>query len=128
MATTVKNTGKRRLRTAAPLPVSPQQRLRVWTRRLTIANSLMALGLLLLPVPGARGQGRIDVNTASSGELQTLDGVGPRVAMKFIAEREANGPYRSLGDLQRRVLGVDDRMLESLRRQGLFAGRTGGGR
>ncbi len=89
---------------------------------------LLSLGLLILPVLSANGQGRIDVNSAGSGELQTLDGVGPRVAMKFIAEREANGPYRSLADLQRRVLGVDDRMLESLRRQGLYAGATGKGR
>jgi len=84
---------------------------------------LIALGLIAL---AAAGQERINVNTAGSDELQTLEGVGPRVAMKFIAERQANGPYLSLEDLQGRVLGVDDRMLESLRRQGLYAGPVGG--
>ncbi len=74
----------------------------------------------------AAEEGRIDVNTAGSDELQSLEGVGPRVAMKFIAERQANGPYLSLENLQRRVLGVDDRMLDSLRRQGLYAGPPGG--
>ncbi|MDP8236814.1 MAG: helix-hairpin-helix domain-containing protein [Candidatus Erginobacter occultus] len=74
----------------------------------------------------AAEEGRLDVNTAGSDELQTLEGVGPRVAMKFIAERQSNGPYLSLEDLQRRVLGVDDRMLDSLRRQGLYAGPPGG--
>ena len=88
----------------------------------------LALGLMLSTVPYAAGRARINVNTAGSGELQTLKGVGPRVAMKFIAERDANGPYRSLEDLQRRVLGVDDRMLDSLRRQGLYAGPAGGTR
>ncbi len=73
----------------------------------------------------AAEEGRLNVNTAGSDELQALEGVGPRVAMKFIAERQANGPYRSLDDLQQRVLGVDDRMLDSLRRQGLYAGPPG---
>ncbi len=84
---------------------------------------LLAAGILALT---ASGQDRINVNTAGSDELQTLEGVGPRVAMKFIAERQTNGPYRSLEDLQKRVLGVDDRMLGSLRRQGLYAAPPGG--
>ncbi len=84
----------------------------------------LAAGIL---IPAAAGQGRINLNTAGSEELQALDGVGPRVAMKFIAERQANGYYNSLENLQQRVLGVDDRMLSSLRRQGLYAGPPGGG-
>lgn len=92
-------------------------------KKTTILVFVLAAGLLTL---AAAGQDRINVNTSGSDELQTLNGVGPRVAMKFIAERQANGPYRSLEDLQRRVLGVDDRMLESLRRQGLYAAPPGG--
>jgi competence protein ComEA len=92
--------------------------------------AVLALALVLGLSGGnnlnAAEEGRLDVNTAGSDELQTLEGVGPRVAMKFIAERQANGPYLSLEDLQRRVLGVDDRMLDSLRRQGLYAGPPGG--
>ncbi len=89
---------------------------------LAAALVLSLLGASIMPI---FGQNRVNINTAGSEELQTLDGVGPRVAMKFIAERQANGPYSTLEDLQRRVLGVDDRMLASLRRQGLYAGRPG---
>lgn len=94
-------------------------------RSLSILAAVLALGLLAAASPAAFGQNRVNINTAGSEELQTLDGVGPRVAMKFIAERQANGPYRSLEDLQRRVLGVDNRMMDSLRRQGLYAGQPG---
>ena len=96
------------------------------TRLHSILVVTLVLGLLSAPVLPVFGQNRVNINTAGSEELQTLDGVGPRVAMKFIAERQANGPYRSLEDLQRRVLGVDDRMLASLRHQGLYAGKPGG--
>ncbi|REJ71235.1 MAG: hypothetical protein DWQ29_23960 [Planctomycetota bacterium] len=48
MATTVKTTGTRRIRAEANSPVSPQQRLRVWTRRLTIVNTVMVLAVLFL--------------------------------------------------------------------------------
>ncbi len=92
-------------------------------KKTALMGLILAAGILALT---ASGQNRINVNTAGSDELQTLNGVGPRVAMKFIAERQTHGPYRSLEDLQRRVLGVDDRMLESLRRQGLYAAPPGG--
>ncbi len=67
-------------------------------------------------------QSGVNLNTAGSQELQSLPGIGPKIAAKFIAERRANGPYRSLDDLQRRVLGVDKGMIESLKKQGLYAG------
>jgi competence ComEA-like helix-hairpin-helix protein len=96
-------------------------------RFIQLATVFLAMGLMVATARDAAGRGRVNVNTAGSDELQTLGGVGPRVAMKFIAERRANGPYRSLEDLQQRVLGVDDRMLDSLRKQGLYAGPPGGG-
>lgn len=65
-----------------------------------IAVSLM----LLFVVPGiSRAQGMIDLNTDSSTELEKLPGVGSEVAANIIAEREANGPYYSLNDLNRRL-------------------------
>ncbi|MFH1038957.1 MAG: helix-hairpin-helix domain-containing protein [PVC group bacterium] len=67
-------------------------------------------------------QERVNVNTAGNRELQSLPGIGPKIADKFIAERQVNGPYRSLEDLQRRVMGVNGGMIESLKKQGLYAG------
>jgi competence protein ComEA len=44
---------------------------------------------------------RIDLNAAGAGELQQLPGIGPVGARRIVEEREAGGPYRSIGDLVR---------------------------
>lgn len=47
----------------------------------------------------------IDVNTATSEELQTLPSIGPSRAEAIIRDREANGPFRIPSDVQR-VSGI----------------------
>lgn len=53
----------------------------------------------------AASDGRVDVNHASSEELQRLPGVGPATAEKIIAYREANGPFTAPEDLMQ-VSGI----------------------
>lgn len=43
-----------------------------------------------------------------------LPGVGPALADRIIADREANGAFATVGDLDR-VKGIGPRMLERLR-------------
>ena len=44
---------------------------------------------------------RIDLNAADASELQRLPGIGPVGARRIVDEREAAGPYRTVGDLVR---------------------------
>jgi competence ComEA-like helix-hairpin-helix protein len=44
---------------------------------------------------------RIDLNVASALELQRLPGIGPVGARRIVEERDAGGPYRTVGDLVR---------------------------
>lgn len=60
--------------------------------------------------------GPIDLNTASAGELETLPGIGPVFAARIIVDRDENGPYASVFDLQR-VPGVGAQLVESLSEQ-----------
>jgi competence ComEA-like helix-hairpin-helix protein len=60
---------------------------------------------------------RIDLNAADPAELQRLPGIGPVGARRIVEEREATGPYRSVGDLVRvagfgpsRVRGLSGRV------------------
>jgi competence protein ComEA len=53
------------------------------------------------PEPEPEPDDRIDLNTASAGELQRLPGIGPVGAERIVEEREANGPYRTVGELVR---------------------------
>ena len=62
--------------------------------------------------PLAEGE-RLDPNSASSPELQRLPGVGQALAERIIEDRDRNGRYRTLADLDR-VSGVGPRMLERL--------------
>lgn len=58
--------------------------------------------------------GPIDVNRASTAELETLPGVGPATAAAIVVERERNGPFLNVDDLER-VSGVGPGKVELLR-------------
>ena len=58
------------------------------------------------PPDPARAVRLVDLRTAGPAELGLLPGVGPRLAERIAAEREAHGPFEGLDDLARRVPGV----------------------
>jgi len=58
------------------------------------------------------GEGRVNINTATLEELETLPGVGPVIARRIAEGR----PYKSVGDLTR-VKGIGKKMLERIRLQ-----------
>lgn len=60
--------------------------------------------------------GLIDVNRASATELEQLPGVGPVLAARIVADREENGPFGSVDDLER-VSGIGPSVLATLRDQ-----------
>lgn len=66
----------------------------------------------LTPGPAALSQisGKVNLNSASQAEIESLPGVGPALAGRIIDGR----PYRSLEDLDR-IKGVGPKMLERLR-------------
>lgn len=47
----------------------------------------------------------LDLNRASIAELDALPGIGPALAARIVADREANGGFGTLADLQR-VKGI----------------------
>lgn len=53
----------------------------------------------------------IDINRADAAALAELHGVGPARAEAIVAERESNGPFRSIEDLIR-VKGLGQSVIE----------------
>lgn len=58
--------------------------------------------------------GPVDINRATVDDLTRLPGIGPVLAARIIAARDANGAFASIEDL-RRVSGVGPAKLAALR-------------
>ena len=56
---------------------------------------------------GVDAQGKVNINTATSEQLQTLQGVGPSIASKIIDYREKNGAFKKIEDIKN-VSGIGD--------------------
>lgn len=56
---------------------------------------------------------KLNLNTASSEELQMLDGVGPATAAAIVAYRESNGDFESVDELKN-VKGIGDKKMQQL--------------
>ena len=61
-----------------------------------------------------KGSTPVNINTATSEELQSLPRIGPAMAQRIIAWRETHGGFRSVDELDA-VPGIGPSMLENLR-------------
>ena len=62
------------------------------------------------PAPTAR----LNVNTATASELELLPGIGPALAGRIVEDREVNGTFNSVDDLDR-VKGIGPKTIERIR-------------
>ena len=58
--------------------------------------------------------GKININYATSLELQEIPGVGPSIAQKIIEYREANGRFKSIEDIMN-ISGIGEKTFQSLK-------------
>lgn len=79
-----------------------------------LLKSFFALVLsLFLSISFAYAADKIDLNTATSEELQMLNGVGPSTADAIIQYRDAHGQFKTIDELAN-VKGIGDKKLEKL--------------
>lgn len=92
---------------------------------LNLARVLADAEQLVVPVVGAvppagsaaagvAADGRVDLNAADRATLETLPRVGPAMAERIIAWRDANGGFRAVEDLLQ-VSGIGERTFDALR-------------
>lgn len=104
------------------------------TRRARGAWRLVAGALLLSAIVAggavaAEEPGRVDLNTATAAELESLPGVGPAKAQAIVAHREV-APFKSADELVE-VKGIGEKLYAQLKDRvtvaGLAAARKPGG-
>ena len=60
------------------------------------------------------GNGKVNINTATQSELESLPGVGESIASRIIEYREQNGKFSKIEDLQN-VKGIGDAKFNNMR-------------
>ena len=56
---------------------------------------------------------KVNINTATAEELETLKGIGPAKARAIVAYRDANGPFSSVEELTN-VSGIGEKTLANI--------------
>ena len=75
---------------------------------------LLAAAAVAVAAEGGSSKGVVNINTASTEQLQLLPRVGPALAERIIEFREANGPFQRVEELVA-VRGIGEKSLEKLR-------------
>ena len=94
------------------------------SRRLRSIVLLLAACLLICPTGFANKKppsAPVNLNTATSAQLQQVPGIGPSTADKIVQMRKSYGPFKSVNDLLA-VRGIGPKKLEKMRKY-LVAGK-----
>ena len=65
-------------------------------------------------IPAGTSGGKVNINTASAGELTTLSGIGEAKAKDIIAYREMNGLYKRIEDIMK-VQGIKENSFNKIK-------------
>jgi competence protein ComEA len=57
----------------------------------------------------------IDLNRASAADLAAVPGIGPALAQRIVAYRQAHGPFQKIDDLREKVLGFGKKNVEKIK-------------
>lgn len=67
-----------------------------------------------VPLAVKTNKGRVNINTASQGELESLPGIGPVIAARIIEYRNKQGAFESCQELLE-IKGIGEKVLETFK-------------
>jgi competence protein ComEA len=89
----------------------------------TQRNKVLAFGLVAAIVvfslasayaQSAASKAKVNINTASASELETLPRVGPKIAQRIIDFRTKNGNFKKVEDIMK-IQGIGEKVFENIR-------------
>lgn len=83
-------------------------------RLLTLILVALAVTAVTWTAESSQPSGVVNINTASSEELELLPRVGPALAGRIIEFREANGPFQTVDEILA-VKGIGENSFEKLK-------------
>ncbi|HZH57207.1 ComEA family DNA-binding protein [Yanghanlia caeni] len=100
-----------------PARSAPPSGRTVRRARLAWGAAMVAAALFAPGVAAA-----LDVNAATTQQLQEIKGIGPKMAQVIVEERERGGRFESLADLSERVKGIGPKKAAAMQSSGLSVG------
>jgi competence protein ComEA len=79
----------------------------------------LAAALLIMSLSGAQAQtnppkGKVNINTATQADLESLPRIGPKVAQRIIDYRSQNGNFKKVEDLMK-VKGIGEKIFAQIK-------------
>src|ERR1700682_1098178 len=87
----------------------------MWTRIFSVSLSLCLLLLFASSATKKPPTQPVNINTATSAQLQLVPGIGPSTAEKILQMRKSYGTFKSVNDLMA-IRGIGPKRLEQMRK------------
>ena len=79
-----------------------------------LAAAVVVFSLASTYAQTAAPKAKVNINTASASELETLPRVGPKVAQRIIDFRTKNGNFKKVEEIMK-VQGIGEKVFENIR-------------
>ena len=81
---------------------------------LALVAAMAVLGLASAFAQSPASKAKLNINTASAAELETLPRIGPAVAQRIIDFRTKNGAFKRVEDIMK-VQGIGEKVYQNIK-------------
>jgi comEA protein len=81
---------------------------------LGLAAAIVALVLAPVHAQTTAAKARVNINTASASELETLPRIGPKVAQRIVDFRTKNGNFKKVEEIMK-VQGIGEKVFDQIK-------------
>jgi competence protein ComEA len=79
-----------------------------------LAVAIVVFSLASAYAQSAAPKAKVNINTASASELETLPRIGPKIAQRIIDFRSKNGNFKKVEEIMK-VQGIGEKVFENIR-------------